>query len=146
MSLRLTRRPLSFAAAARELEGPGLGGVVLFAGRVRSEGFGHSRVAALDYEVHVGPALGVLKELDRSTRRRFEIERTVLWHRIGRVKAGEVSVIVGAAAAHRAPAFAAARYLIDRLKRTVPIWKTERARSGRPRRRRPGPRAGRSSG
>ncbi len=146
MSLRLTRRPLSLAAAARELEGPGLGGVVLFAGRVRAEGSGHSRVVALDYEAHEGPALRILRELDRSARRRFVVERTVLWHRVGRVPAGEVSVIVGASGGHRAPAFAAARYLIDRLKQTVPIWKTERARSGRPRPRRPALRGGRSSG
>jgi molybdopterin synthase catalytic subunit len=146
VSLRLTRRPLSLAAAARELEGPGLGGVVLFAGRVRGDGAGRTRVVALDYEVHEGPALRVLQELDRSARRNYRIERTVLWHRVGRVKMGEVSVIVGAAAPHRAPAFEAARYLIDRLKQTVPIWKTERARSGRPRRRPPAPRGGRSSG
>ncbi|MGA8303795.1 MAG: hypothetical protein WB873_08925 [Thermoplasmata archaeon] len=50
---------------------------------------------------------------------------------------------MGAAAAHRAPAFAAAQYLIDHLKKSVPIWKTERARSGRPPRRRPTPRGGR---
>jgi molybdopterin synthase catalytic subunit len=139
VSLRLTSRPLSFAAAARELEGPSLGGVVLFAGRVRSDRVRGSRVLALEYEVHEGPALRVMKELDRSAREKFGVQRTVLWHRTGRVKAGEVSVIVGAAGAHRAPAFAAARYLIDELKRTVPIWKTERARSGRPppRRRRP---------
>ena len=137
MSVRLTRSRLSFARAARELEGPGLGGVVLFAGRVRAERSGRSRVVALDYEVHTGPALGVMRELDRTVRRKFGAERTVLWHRIGRVEAGEVSVIAGAACAHRAPAFAAARYLIDRLKRTVPIWKEERARSARRRQRLP---------
>ena len=145
MSLRLTRARLLVAAAARELEGPGLGGVVLFAGRVRGERSGHARVVALDYEVHEGPALRVLEELDRTARRRFDVERTVLWHRVGRVTAGEISVIVGAAGAHRAPAFAAARFLIDRLKRTVPIWKTERARSGRRPPSRPGPPVGRSS-
>lgn len=146
MSLCLTRRPLSFAAAARELEGPGLGGVVLFAGRVRADGPRRTRVVALDYEAHEGPALRILEELDRTARRRFGAQRTVLWHRVGRVAAGEVSVIVGAACAHRAPAFAAARYLIDRLKQTVPIWKEERARSGRRPRRRPSPRDGRSAG
>jgi molybdopterin synthase catalytic subunit len=146
VSLRLTRRTLSLGAASRELAGPGLGGVVLFAGRVRGERNRRRRVVALDYEVHVPPALRVLRELDRAARKRYGVERTVLWHRVGRVPAGEISVIVGAAAGHRAPAFAAARFLIDRLKKTVPIWKTERARSGRRPRRRPHPRAARSSG
>lgn len=143
MSLRLSRRRLSYAAAARELTGPGLGGVVLFAGSVRREAVGRSRVVALDYEAHEGPALELMGELDRAVRRQYGVERTVLWHRVGRVAAGEVAVIVGAAAAHRAPAFAAAQYLIDHLKKSVPIWKTERARSGRPPRRRPTPRGGR---
>ncbi|MCI4339609.1 MAG: molybdenum cofactor biosynthesis protein MoaE [Thermoplasmata archaeon] len=141
----MTRRPLSVAAAARELAVPGLGGMVLFTGRVRGERNHGGYVVALDYEVHEDPALRVLRELDLTVRRKFGVERTVLWHRVGRVKAGEVSVIVGAAAGHRAPAFAAARYLIDELKRTVPIWKTDRARSARPRRRPPHPRAARSS-
>jgi molybdopterin synthase catalytic subunit len=145
VSVRITRRPLSFAAAARELEGPELGGVVLFAGRVRGDVSGGNRVVALDYEVHEGPAIRVMKELERTVRKKFGAERTLLWHRVGRVKVGEVSVIVGAACGHRAPAFAAAQYLIDRLKLTVPIWKEERGRSGHRRRPHPLPRVGRSA-
>jgi molybdopterin synthase catalytic subunit len=146
VSRRLSRTRLSLAAAARELEGPGLGGVVLFAGRVRRERHGGRSVVALDYEVHPGPALAAMARLDRETRRRFGVKRTVLWHRIGRVPADEIAVIVGAAAGHRAAAFAAARFLIDRLKATVPLWKVERARSERPRPRRPRRRVGRSRG
>ncbi len=134
-SLRLSPRALSWAAAARALSGPDLGGVALFAGRVRAERGAAGRVVALDYEVHAAPAIRVMREIDREARRRFGVERTVLWHRVGRVRAGEIAVIVGAAAGHRAPAFAAARFLIDELKKTVPIWKTERA----------GPRSNRSS-
>ncbi len=143
-SLRLTRRPLSFSAAGRALLGPDLGGVVLFAGRVRAERSGSGRVSTLEYEVHLGPALAVMHRLDREARARYGVERTVLWHRVGRVPAGEISVIAGAAAGHRAPAFAAARFLIDELKRTVPIWKTERARPARRPRRPPRPAAARS--
>jgi molybdopterin synthase catalytic subunit len=146
VSVRLTRRTLSLGAAARELTGSGLGGVALFAGRVRAERSGRSRVVALDYEVDEAPALRTLRSLEREARRRFGAERTVAWHRTGRVRAGEISVIVGAACGHRAPAFAAARFLIDRLKRTVPIWKTERARPVRRPRPRPRLRAARSSG
>ena len=145
-SVRLSRRPLSLAAAARELTGPELGGVVLFAGRVRGERRGGARVSAIDYEVHAAPARAVMLRLARTARQRYGVERTVLWHRVGRVPAGEVAVIVGVAAGHRAPAFAGARYLIDVLKRTVPIWKTERARSGRRPPRHRGPRTGRSTG
>jgi len=145
-SIRLSRRRLSFAAAARTLLGRDLGGVVVFAGRVRADRAGNRRVVALDYEVHPGPALDTMRRLDRIVRRRFGVERTVLWHRVGRVPVGEISVIAGAGAGHRDPAFAAARYLIDELKRTVPIWKTERARPARRPRRRPPPRRARSAG
>ena len=142
--MRIGRRPLSLGAAARELSGPELGGVALFAGRVRAERAGRGRVVALDYEVDLAPALRSLRALEREARRRFGAVRTVAWHRVGRVRAGEISVIVGAACGHRAPAFAAARFLIDRLKVSVPIWKTVRARPERRPRARPRPRVVRS--
>lgn len=143
MSVRLTRGRLSSAAAVRELEGPGLGGIVLFAGRARPDRTREGRVVALDYEAHRAPALKVLAELERTALRRFGAERAILWHRLGTVPVDEVSVLAGAAAGHRAEAFAAARFLIEQLKAKAPIWKTARARPARPPRRRPGEPAGR---
>jgi molybdopterin synthase catalytic subunit len=119
---------------------------VLFAGRVRPERHAGRSVVALEYEVHRGPAFEAMARIDREARSRFAVERTVLWHRVGRVPAHETAVIVGAAAGHRAPAFAAARFLIDRLKATVPLWKVERGPPARRRPQRPRPRVGRSSG
>jgi len=146
LSVRLTRGRLSVPAAMRELAGDKLGGVVVFAGRVRPDRRGRGRVVALEYEAHRALALAALSRLDRRARRRFGAERVVLWHRLGRVPVGEASVIVGVATGHRAPAFAASRFLIEQLKATVPIWKLERAPPARPRRSRPGGRAGRSTG
>lgn len=135
MVVRLTSRRLSWSAAVRALEGPALGGVVLFAGRVRPDLRGSRRVTALFYETHGALARRRLLEIERRARRRFGARRVVLWHRFGRVPAGEVSVIVGAACGHRAQAFAAARYLIEEVKASAPIWKTERGpRVRRPRR------------
>ena len=141
MSVRLSDRPLSSTAAMRALEGPGLGGVVLFAGRVRPDRIHGSRVEALEYEAHLVPAREQLAALERTARLRFGAERVVLWHRVGRVKVGEVSVLVGAACGHRAAAFEATRFLIEELKTSVPIWKTARVRSERRRPRRPAQRA-----
>ena len=146
MSIRLTPRPLPVAAAWRELEGPGAGGVVVFVGRIRPDVSPRGRVVAVNYEAHTPVALARFRALDARARRRFGAIRVVLWHRVGRVRTGEASVVVGAACGHRAEAFAAARYLIEDLKATVPIWKTERARSVRPPRPRRGRRAARSSG
>ena len=146
MSIRLSRRRLSFSAAMRALEGPGLGGIVVFAGRVRPDATRRGRVVALDYEVHRPVALRVLSDLERTTRSRFAAKRVVLWHRVGTVPVDEASVLVGVAAGHRAEAFAAARFLIEELKSKAPIWKVERARPGRRPRRRPRGSAGRSAG
>lgn len=146
MSVRLRDRRLSSAAAMRVLEGPGLGGVVLFAGRVRPDRVEGGRVEALDYEAHPAPARAQLRALERTARLRFGAERVVLWHRVGRVKVGEVSVLAGAACGHRSAAFEATRFLIEELKRSVPIWKTARVRPGRRARRRPRPPVGRGGG
>ena len=143
MSVRLTRGALSVVQAYAELEDPRAGGVTVFAGRVRPDRTAGGRVEALYYEAHVGPALRDLRALERDARRRFGLTGAVLWHRLGTLPVGTASVIVGAAAPHRDAAFRAARYLIDRLKSEVPIWKTDRARPARRRPRRPAPRRAR---
>jgi len=143
VSVRLTRSPLSVAAAVRFLSGDELGGVVVFVGRVRPDRTAHGHVAALEYEAHRRLALIALAKLEREARRRFGAGSVVLWHRLGPIPVGEASVVVGVATGHRAPAFAAARYLIERLKREVPIWKLDRARPVRPPRSRRRGRAGR---
>lgn len=146
MGVRIQRAPLSLAAAYRAIAKPGLGGVVVFAGRVRPDATQHGRVVALDYEAHERMALPALQRLEVEARRRVPGAQVVLWHRVGRLGVGVPSVIVGAATPHRADAFRLARALIDRLKAEVPIWKTERVRPGRPRRKRPDRPLGRSAG
>jgi molybdopterin synthase catalytic subunit len=146
MSVRLQRTALSIAAATRELSDPSLGGVVVFAGRVRPDRTPAGPVVALYYEVHTAPALDALRRLEREARRKFGAQRTVAWHRVGRVGVGQIAVIVGAACGHRSEAFAATRYLIDELKRTVPVWKEARARPARRRRPLPARPRARSAG
>ncbi len=143
MSVRLSSSPLSVVRAHRELERPGLGGLVLFSGRVRPDRTGDGRVRALDYEVDRPVALRELAALERRARARFGARATGLWHRTGLVKVGEIAVIVGAACPHRTEAFAAARYLIEEVKRAVPIWKEVRVRPVRRPRPRPRPAGGR---
>lgn len=143
MSVRLQRAPLPIARAYRELQAPGLGGVVLFSGRVRPDPTPTGPVTALDYEAHVAVARASLDRLEAAARRRAPQARVVLWHRLGRVPVGEASVLVGVATPHRARAFTLARWLIDRLKAEVPIWKSVPARPGRRRRTRRARSAGR---
>jgi molybdopterin synthase catalytic subunit len=105
---------------------PSCGGVVCFAGTVRDSSDGRPGVTALTYEAYEEQAVVKLAEVAAECRRRIpETVRLVLWHRTGRLELTEASVIVVASAPHRAQAFEAARYCIDTLKETVPIWKAE---------------------
>jgi molybdopterin synthase catalytic subunit len=138
-SIRLTRSRLSVPRAYSELEEDESGGVVVFAGRVRPDRVGARRVTALDYEADQPMALRSLDRIAGTATGRFHLRRVLLWHRVGSVPVGEVSVIVGASAMHRAEAFGGARWMIDRLKSETPIWKMDQARPARPRRPRPSP-------
>jgi len=113
-------------AAAKRSED---GAVVVFEGTVRNHSRGR-RTLYLDYEAYEEMALRQMRELADQARSRFAIRHVTLVHRIGRLEIGETSVLVVVAAAHRAAAFEACRWLIDTLKQTVPIWKKETFEDG----------------
>lgn len=122
----LDEAPLPIADALSWTVLPSCGGQVLFTGTVRDHADGREDVTALEYEAyeeHVNPRLQAIA--DEARTQWPDIGRLVLLHRTGRLELGEVSVVVVASAPHRGEAFAAARYCIDTLKATVPIWKRE---------------------
>lgn len=100
------------------------GAVVVFDGIVRNHSRGR-RTLYLDYEAYEEMALRQMRELAEQARSRFAIRHVTIVHRLGRLEIGETSVLIVVAAAHRAAAFEANRWLIDTLKQTVPIWKKE---------------------
>lgn len=105
---------------------PQCGGVVVFSGTVRDHAEGRPGVTALDYEAYESHVLDRLAAIAAEARRRYPgIGRLAMLHRTGHLEVGETSVVVVASAPHRAEAFDAARYSIDELKATVPIWKRE---------------------
>lgn len=123
MPVKLTRDALSLDAVYSEVRSDERGGVVIFSGVVRSSEDG-APIAAIAYEAYEPMAA---KELGRIVAAAEEEHgaAVAVHHRVGRVPVGEASVLVAAAAAHRAPAFAACRQVIDRLKESAPIWKAE---------------------
>jgi molybdopterin synthase catalytic subunit len=123
MRARIRAEPLSIERAYRALHDDGSGGVAIFVGKVRPDRTSRGRTAALDYEAHRVVAERELERLADVATRRYGLRRVLLWHRVGRLQVGEPSVIVGVAAAHRAPALKAAGWLITELKRSAPIWK-----------------------
>jgi molybdopterin synthase catalytic subunit len=105
---------------------PDCGAVVLFSGTVRDHAEGRTDVVALAYEAYDEMVVPKLREIVAETRARWsDVGRIALVHRIGRLGLGESSVVAAVSAPHRPEAFAAARFAIDALKVSVPVWKRE---------------------
>ena len=129
--LALTEEPLPVGTAADWAVLPRCGAVVLFSGTARDHAPGREGVELLDYEAYEEHVVPRLADIAAEMRSRWpDLGRVVLIHRIGPVDIGESSVIVVASAPHRPAAFEAARFGIDTLKSTVPIWKRERWSAG----------------
>jgi molybdopterin synthase catalytic subunit len=105
------------------------GAIVTFAGIVRDNSRGR-RTLYLDYEAYEDMALGQMRDLAAKAIADHGVRDVILIHRLGRLEIGETSVFIAVASPHRAQAFAASRWLIDTLKRTVPIWKKEHFEDG----------------
>ena len=100
------------------------GAVCCFDGIVRNNTRGRQTLH-LDYEAYEDMALKQMNELAEQAIAKFGVRQVTLVHRLGRLEVGETSVLIVVASAHRAAAFEASRWLIDTLKKTVPIWKKE---------------------
>jgi MoaE-MoaD fusion protein len=100
------------------------GAIVTFDGCVRNQSHGR-RTLYLDYEAYESMALAKMREIAAEVQTKFPIDRVAIAHRLGRLEIGETSVFIAVSAPHRAAAFDACRYIIDTLKRSVPIWKKE---------------------
>ena len=111
------------------LERPQDGAVTVFDGIVRNHSRGRT-TRYLEYEAYEGMALKKMEELAAEAMRRFPIRNVALVHRLGRLEIGESSVLIAVFSEHRAAAFDACRWLIDTLKKTVPIWKKEHFEDG----------------
>jgi len=100
------------------------GAALVFEGVVRNQTRGR-KTLYLEYEAYEEMALVQLEKLAAESLEKFQIRDVAIVHRLGRLEIGEASVLIAVASAHRAAAFEACRWLIDTLKRTVPIWKKE---------------------
>lgn len=105
---------------------PDCGAVVLFSGTVRDHAEGRSDVTHLDYEAYDDAVVASFAAVADETRRRHrDARRIAIVHRTGRVALGESSVVVAVSSGHRPVAFEAARFAIDAVKESAPIWKKE---------------------
>jgi molybdopterin synthase catalytic subunit len=122
----LTDESIPVGRAVAWAERPHCGAVVLFTGTVRDHAEGRPDVTELEYEAYEEEVLPRLSAIAGEARRRWPgLGRVAVLHRVGVLSVGETSVLIAVSAPHRGEAFDAARFCIDTLKETVPIWKRE---------------------
>jgi MoaE-MoaD fusion protein len=120
----IVRDPIDTQGVLAGMKQGGDGAAVVFEGVVRNQTRGR-RTLYLDYEAYEEMALRQMESLAEQALKQFQVRDIAVVHRLGRLEIGETSVLMVVASAHRAAAFDACRWLIDTLKRTVPIWKKE---------------------
>ena len=125
----ITSAPLDQHAIVSALDATGVGAVAVFLGLVRDHNKGR-KVLHLEYEAYEALALRGLDLIVAEAREKWPEVRLAIHNRIGRMEIGEASVVIAAASPHRAEAFQACRYVIERVKQIAPIWKRERFEGG----------------
>jgi molybdopterin synthase catalytic subunit len=121
--------PLDAAAVARIVATDRDGAVATFIGLVRNRNAGRT-VLWLDYEAFAPLAVRTFEHIAREAAENWPESRLAIHHRTGRIEIGDASVVIAAASPHRADAFAACRYAIERVKQIAPIWKHEHFEGG----------------
>ena len=125
----ITPKPLDLGAFVQRVAFSGAGAIVTFSGVVRDNARGKS-VKYLEYEAYVEMAEQSLLEIIAEIQERWADARVAIGHRVGRLRIGEVSLVIAVAAPHRAEAYAASRFAIERIKAVLPVWKKEFAVDG----------------
>lgn len=108
--------------AAKE---PGTGAVVVFDGIVRDDG-----IFEMELEAYEDVAIPELEKIAKAATEQFHLQHVDIVHRIGRLKVGENILIIVVSAGHRPNAYAGSRYIIEEIKKNVPIWKKELTKDG----------------
>ncbi len=128
-SKHISAEPIDLVKAISDAHHPKAGAVVLFSGEVRNHSAGRE-VCFLDYEAYEAMADKMIDEIVEVAKKKFELHHAVCVHRIGKVAVCETAIVVVTCSSHRAEAYAANRYIIDRVKHEAPIWKREHFADG----------------
>ena len=129
MKLKITGEPLDLAGLTQAMERPDCGALASFVGTVRNHHLGRE-VTQLEYSAYESMALRVLQTIEEEGRQRWPEVTFGCHHRVGCLEVGEAAVIIVVASPHRAEAFAACAWFLDRLKADCPIWKRETGPDG----------------
>lgn len=121
---RVTKQPIELNELVRYVTDAEAGAIATFIGTTRNNNEGR-KVIALDYEAYPEMAEKELARIGADAAKKWQICRMAIVHRLGPVQIGEASVVIAVSSAHRDAAFAASRFAIEEIKKTVPIWKKE---------------------
>src|SRR6266478_1362446 len=119
--IHVTRSPISIESLLATVQGPDRGGTCVFLGTVRGE----DDVTGIEYSAYEDMAVAEIERMLAEARARWPDAHVILQHRLGLVPLGEASIAIAAAAPHRDEAFAACRYVIEEVKKRLPVWKKE---------------------
>jgi molybdopterin synthase catalytic subunit len=122
--ISITNNDLSLQEIMCELEDTSAGALSVFIGKVRNRGRS-GNVSEIYYEAYSEMAEEKMREIENEAQAKWPIKKLVTIHRIGNLKVGETSIIIGVSSEHRHEAFEACKYIINNLKTRVPIWKKE---------------------
>ncbi|MEP6871798.1 MAG: molybdenum cofactor biosynthesis protein MoaE [Anaerolineaceae bacterium] len=124
MLIRVTAEILDPAEAIASVASPSAGAINVFLGVVRDNNLGRS-VHFLDYEAYPSMAEKVMLEIAEESVLRFGFEDVAVLHRTGRLEIGETSLLIAVSSGHRAESFEGGHWLVNEIKRRVPVWKKE---------------------
>ena len=119
--MNLTRHPLDVGELLAEVQSPERGGTCVFVGTVRNDG----DVTGIEYSAYEAMAIEEIARIVSDAEAQWPDVRVMLQHRLGLIPVGEASIAIAAAAPHRAEAFAACRFVIEEVKKRLPVWKKE---------------------
>lgn len=122
--IEITKSAIDVQKVIESVVTPESGGIDVFLGTTRNHSKGRN-VDLLEYEAYEPMALKIMNRIAEQARQTWEVQNVSLVHRVGKVPVGEASVVIAVSSAHRDEAFRACRFVIDELKRVVPIWKRE---------------------
>ncbi|AMM53111.1 molybdenum cofactor biosynthesis protein MoaE [Pyrococcus kukulkanii] len=129
--IELFKKPGDFnlEEAVDLVSSPESGGIVIFLGKVRNENYGR-KVKRLIYEAYDEMAIKEMVRIREEALKKFPISDALIWHRVGDFEVGENTILIVVAAKHREEAFEACMWIIDEVKKRVPIWKREVTEEG----------------
>ncbi|MDW0216708.1 MAG: molybdenum cofactor biosynthesis protein MoaE [Nitrososphaeraceae archaeon] len=122
--ISITNKHISLQDVMFELEDNSAGALSIFIGNVRNQGRS-GNVSEIYYEAYSEMAEQKMREIENEAQTKWRIKKLVAIHRIGNLKVGETSIIIGVSSEHRHEAFEACKYIINNVKTRVPIWKKE---------------------